>query len=332
MRRITSLFVWKVLAQADESLDKSSALRSLGINPDAPVDPSVMVSDDDYYSFFAAVANAGKDGASLPLRVGNSMRCDDYGSFGLAWKSAPDLRGSYERLARYAKVLTNVAEYEVRDIEEGVLMILHREGIRTLGLRMSNEATIASIVSVSQQASSKPFHPLKVFFKHAGPGFSDIHEDHFGCPVEFNSELDALLVSKEAMSTPNHLGDPTIAKFFDDHLDQVLEKMDDDFDLARQVRICVSHQLSEGIPTISKIATNLGMSGRTLQRRLGENGYSFQNLVDEARRQLAEKLLRETDYPLIEIAFLTGFSEQSAFTRAFKRWAGQTPRSFRLKL
>ena len=72
------------------------------------------------------------------------------------------------------------------------------------------------------------------------------------------------------------------------------------------------------------------ISGRTLQRRLSERGYSFQTLVDESRRQLAEQLLQQTDYSLAEVAFMTGFSEQSAFTRAFKRWAGQTPRSFRL--
>ncbi|MCB1718365.1 MAG: helix-turn-helix transcriptional regulator, partial [Candidatus Competibacteraceae bacterium] len=69
---------------------------------------------------------------------------------------------------------------------------------------------------------------------------------------------------------------------------------------------------------------------RTLQRRLANRGYSYQTLVDESRRQLAERLLQKTDYSLAEVAFMTGFSEQSAFTRAFKRWAGQTPRSFRI--
>jgi AraC-like DNA-binding protein len=68
-----------------------------------------------------------------------------------------------------------------------------------------------------------------------------------------------------------------------------------------------------------------------LQRRLADRGYSYQTLVDEARRQLSKRLLEETDYSLFEIAFMTGFSDQSAFTRAFKRWAGQTPRSFRIR-
>ena len=81
---------------------------------------------------------------------------------------------------------------------------------------------------------------------------------------------------------------------------------------------------------LSDIARRLGMSGRTLQRRLSDEGYSYQTLVDESRRQLAKRLLHQTDFSLVEVAFMTGFSEQSAFTRAFKRWAGQTPRSYRI--
>jgi len=83
---------------------------------------------------------------------------------------------------------------------------------------------------------------------------------------------------------------------------------------------------------ISDIAAKLGMSARTLQRRLGDQGVSFQDLVDESQRRLSERLLRQTTYSMLDIAFMTGFSEQSAFTRAFKRWAGQTPRSYRLQV
>ena len=77
-------------------------------------------------------------------------------------------------------------------------------------------------------------------------------------------------------------------------------------------------------------ADAIGMSARTMQRKLSEDDAVFQDLVDQARRELAERLLRTTSYPLVEIAFLTGFAEQSGFTRAFKRWAGETPRSYRL--
>ncbi|MEO1115443.1 MAG: helix-turn-helix transcriptional regulator, partial [Pseudomonadota bacterium] len=80
---------------------------------------------------------------------------------------------------------------------------------------------------------------------------------------------------------------------------------------------------------IADVAARLGLSARTLQRRLAAQGHAFQDLVDEARQELAVRLLRRTDYALAEVAFLTGFAEQSAFTRAFKRWRGETPAHFR---
>lgn len=332
MGEITSLFVHKVIAQADSSLDRRAFLESVGLDPDAPIDPKVMVAAADYYEFFERLTRADPNGQTLPLRVGATMRCADYGAFGLAWKSATHLGGSCERAARYARVLTSVTTYEVRDADEGVYLYLHRDGDRsTLGLRLSNEASIASIAAISQEVSTSTFQPLAIYFKHAAPGPTAAHERHFGCPVHFGMEKDALLIAHDAMRAPNRVGDPSIVKFFDMHLEEELSKFDDDASLERRVRMQISQSLSQGIPTVSSIANFLGMSGRTLQRRLADRGYSFQALVDESRRQLAERLLQETDYPLAEIAFLTGFSEQSAFNRAFKRWAGQTPRSFRIQ-
>lgn len=331
MGQITSLFVHKVIGQVDEALDKRELLKSVGVDPDLPVDPKVMVADTDYYAFLEAIAKTDPQAIDLPLRVGASMRCEDYGAFGLAWKSALNLRGSCERAERYARALTNVAMYQVREAEEGVYMELHRDGERTLGLRLSNEATIASIAAITQEVSTTNFQPLEIFFRHRAPESTVTHQRHFGCPVSFATELDALLISHEQMQQPNQLGDRGISKFFDAHLDEELSKYDDNAALERRLRIHVSQALSAGVPRISSIAGGLGMSGRTLQRRLSERGYSFQVLVDESRRELAERLLEETEYPLAQVAFLTGFSEQSAFNRAFKRWAGQTPRSFRIK-
>jgi len=100
--------------------------------------------------------------------------------------------------------------------------------------------------------------------------------------------------------------------------------------LVNRVRHEVSKVLGDGLPTLSTIASKLGIGPRTLQRRLSATGHSFQGIVDMARKGVAQQLLRETQYSLAEIALQTGFSEQSGFTRAFKRWAGQTPRSYRV--
>ncbi|MCA9740932.1 MAG: AraC family transcriptional regulator [Deferribacteres bacterium] len=331
MGKITSLFVRKVLEGVDDGVDKNALLRSVGIDPNSPVDPAFMIPAIEYYGFLERTAAADKDATTLPLRVGAAMRSDDYGAFGLAWKTAIDLRGSYERAERYARVLTSVATYEVEKTDAGAFMHLHRAGERHLGMRLSNEATIASIASISIEVSTKAFKPIAVYFKHSAPKRITDHEAYFDCPVHFESDRDALLISGETLRTPNKLGDATISKFFESHLEAEVSKFEDENSLDRRVRSQVSKSLSEGIPHLSDIAKRLGMSGRTLQRRLADQGYSYQTLVDESRRQLAKRLLQQTDFSLVEVAFMTGFSEQSAFARAFKRWAGQTPRSYRIK-
>jgi AraC-like DNA-binding protein len=257
------------------------------------------------------------------------MRCDDYGAFGLAWKSATTLRGSFDRAERYGLVLTSVSVHEVESTVGGAFLHLHREGERCLGLRLSNEATLASIASISREVASGPFRPQEVHLKHPAPDSVSAHEAYFGCTVHFGSEREGLLVSEATLRTPNRLGDPAIVDFFDTHLDGELEQLDDSVGLERRVRDLVTTSLSEGVPLLSDVSSRLAMSGRTLQRRLAEQGTSFQTLVDDARRDLAKRLLQDTDYSLIEVAFMTGFSEQSALTRAFKRWVGRTPGAFR---
>ncbi len=328
--QITSLFAHKVVRQVLPSGAREDLLRSVGLEPDANVDSSRMLTDRDYYAFLGRCAKADSDGRSLPLRVGASMRCSEYGTFGLAWRAATSLRGSFDRAERYGRVLTSVSTYRVEPTSDGAFLHLLREGERTLGLRLSNEATLASLAALSNEATSGEFRPLAVHLRHPVPGSAAAHEEHFGCPVHFSSDRDALLVAEDTLSQPNRVGDAEMVAFFDTHLAAEVEKRDDERSLDRRLQLEISRSLSEGVPTLSDTARRLGMSGRTLQRRLSERGVSYQSVVDEARRRLARRMLRETDSTLLEIAFMTGFAEQSSFSRAFRRWEGQTPRSYRL--
>ncbi len=330
MGQITSLFVHKVAGIAEPNVDTSSLLASIGIDPDAPIDPSVMVSDSDYFSFLEKIATTERSGYTLPLRAGNSMRSDDYGVFGLAWKTASNLRASFTRAERYWRVMTSVSVYAVESTDEGSFVHLHREGPRKLGMRLSNEATIASMFTISREVATEPIKLKAVYFKHAKPEIVKDHEEYFGCPVHFDTDRDALLIANESMQVPNKLGDAGIAQYFETRLESENSQLIEESSLEKRVKKHVANTLSEGIPNISDIAAELAMSGRTLQRKLSEQETTFQSLVDDARRELAEKLLKQDQHSLSNIAFLTGFSEQSSFNRAFKRWAGQTPRSYRL--
>lgn len=330
MGQITSLFVYKVVAQAAAGVETSDLVNAMGLDPEGPVDAGRMVSSADYYAFFAALEARDPTGVGLPLRIGSAMQCDEFGAFGLAWKSAPDLRGSYLRSERYGRVLGNAETYFLEPHDDGVYYTLEKSGDDSRGMILSNEASLAAVAAISAEVSTATFSPKAVYFKHQPRGDVSIHAAHFGCPVHFGSERDALLISEETLAAPNKLGDETIADFFDRYLEKELADLNDRTGLEQQVRMVVADRLSEGVPSISDVATRLGMSARTLQRRLSVQGQSFQSLVDLARQELAKQLLRDTNYSLAEVAFLTGYSEQSAFTRAFKRWAGKTPRSYRL--
>ena len=271
------MFAHKVVnaATAGDSGDtarRRALFRSVGIDPDAPIDPTCMILDSDYYGLCERVVQEDAHGVSLPLRIGASMRCDDYGAFGLAWKSAIDLRGSYQRAERYGRVLTSVSAYEVRAEDGRMFMMLHRDGERRLGLRLSNEQTIVAITEISREVSGRSFSPDAIYFKHPSPGDISAHEAYFGCPVYYDANRDALEVSEETLSAPNRLGDQSISDFFDAHLEKELAELADDQGLDRRVRIQISQALSEGVPTVADVAGRLGLSGRTLQRPAGRAG------------------------------------------------------------
>ena len=304
--------------------------QSIGLDPDAEVDPKRMVTDKAFYNLFERIAQDGANGRSIAVRVGASMRCDDYGAFGLAFKSAVDLWGSFHRVERYGKVVTNIANFEVLPRKGGAMIAVVRDAETRLGLRMTNELAVSAATALSREVSRQELTPLAVCFSHEPPEDLSEYTAHFRTEIRFGAERDGFEISDDLLRSPNRLGDQGLSEFFDAHLERELEGLDPDNRLVQRVRIQITRSLSEGAPSLTEVAEQLGMSARSLQRRLREQDCVYQDMVASARRELAERLLQSTDYSLPEIAFLTGFSEQSAFSRAFKRWCGQTPQAFRV--
>lgn len=318
-----------MIQAAGSAVDGAALLRSIGLGPQDALDVSQMVAADAYYGMLEQIAGEMPDAHELPLRVGPLMRPDDYGALGLAWKSAPTIRHSLERVERYCRLWTDNLTYELREDEGGIDFHLHRFGERRLGMRLSNEATLASATSLIRQTSATGFRPRAAYLKHAAPSVTSAHEQYFGCPVIFGADKDALSISTEALAHPNHLGDDGISRFLLAHLDAQIDAIVSEDPVEALLRREISRSLSEGVPRMEDIARRLAMSQRTLHRRLSEKGLSFKTQVDLTRRELAEKMLEQSSYSLSEVAFLTGFSEQSAFNRAFKRWTGETPAAYR---
>jgi hypothetical protein len=155
MSQLTSLYVYKVVGQASPGVETADLVRQLGLDPRGPVDPSSMVASADYYDFFAAMADRDPNGLVLPLRIGASMNSNDYGAFGLAWKSAPTLRGSFARSERYGHVLGSAETYSVAQTDDGVFFSLEKSGDGRPGMLLSNEASMSAVDTISKEVSTE---------------------------------------------------------------------------------------------------------------------------------------------------------------------------------
>lgn len=290
-------------------------------------DPANRVLIEQHHALFAALAQCESPDIAFHMRTSASMRCEDFGTLGLTMRSAPNLRSSIERLERYARLFNAYSLFDFDERKEEAWWTNARTA-PSEGARLSNEAALGTFVTLWRDANGEDFTPKRVQFMHHQVGSLTALEKHFRCPVTYGAEVDAIVIRNGDLDRPNRVGDRHIWDFLRGHLEECLGLTEEDR-IDRAVVIHVANSLSEGVPRLEEVACHLGIGSRTLQRRLSELGHSYQALVDEARREVAMRLVAQGRQSLIEVAFLTGFAEQSSFTRAFKRWSGQTPRAFR---
>jgi AraC-like DNA-binding protein len=328
MSVIAALFIKKIVqAAAAEGLDAEALLRSAGLNGDA-LDPAQRVPSGEHYSLWERIMRELQS-SGFPIRYASTIRADDYGVFGLALKTAPHLAATWQRAIKYSMMMTNSSWLDLREDRDVVQLLFRREGQRDLGMRCANEAALGEIVAVSREISGFDVVPRRVCFRHKKPHDIREHERFFRCKVEFLQEVDAVELDASILQLPTIKADEGLSQFVLDHLERASRTLSDVHDLQRSLKRVVCNALPSGAPNMTATAKQLGMSKRTLQRRLAENGTTFQSFVERTRQELASSLLRQTPQPLQEIAFLLGFSEQSAFQRAFKRWTGNTPAEYR---
>ncbi len=328
---ISALYARKQIEQAIKVRDVSRLYDIVGLTPEQIRDPANMVALDDYHTLIEAIADSEWPDLRFHMRVCAGMRCEDFGAFGLAFKSAPTLRHAFQRMGRYTRLHNQVSRFSF-EARDGVFFWTHEKPrLERLGAHLSNEAAMATTLTLGRETTTQGLTPLRVQLAHERDGATDALEEHFGITPVFGAEFDGMQFAQVDIDRPTTVGDPAIWTFFTDHLESSLPAADqDDRPLETQVVEEIAKLLSGGVPQLSEIAASLAMGPRTLQRRLSERGKTYQALVNEARRQLAQQLVSGSRYTLSEIAFLTGFSEQSAFTRAFKRWSGKTPGAYRV--
>jgi len=172
------------------------------------------------------------------------------------------------------------------------------------------------------------FRPQRVAFRHPPPADASLYEFTFGCPVAFAADANRLLIGAAEADHPLPTGNRDVAAAHDVILVQRLARLNKANVVAR-FRASLLERMTLGEFSEEDIARDLHMSRRSLQRRLAEADASYLTLVDDTRRDMALRYMRDRGKTATDIAFLLGYSQQSAFTRAFRRWTGMSPSEYR---
>lgn len=269
-------------------------------------------------------------GPGFAVRVGQEMKMDDYGVLGLSWKTCSRAGEIFERSERYFQLLSNTYVFKVEREGEISKVFLYRDAYRR-GVSLSNEATFsATVVVLNAMTEKENILPLSVSFKHASPAKLDSHQEAFNCPILFDQPYDFMVYRTADLDTRSAKADISINKFLVERVEEETKGIEVSSNkIAVDVEELIKDALPSGIPSILQIGEHMGMSSRTLTRRLSDSGLSFRTLVKQTQERISIDLLKNTSRSVGEIAFQTGFSEQSAFSRAFKQWTGQSPLDYR---
>jgi AraC-like DNA-binding protein len=315
------------------------AISAAGANPDQvlrtfELDPSVLANAEGFIpcAVFAQIleeaARATGDDC-FGLHFGERFNPKNIGPLVYVVLNSPTIAAADEHVARYLKLYNQAAKASFA--VEGQYAYL-RYVLADLGIeapRQQNEYGMVVRLNTIRMMVGSQWTPLEVQFAHKAPGQISEHQRIFSAPVSFGYSSNNFVIEREFLERQVPAADSRLYRIMKRYLERTLEEMPPQDDTLTSLRRAVAESLREGEPSLSRVAKKLATSPRTLQRQLKEYGTKFKNLVNDTRRQFALIYLKDRKNSLTEIAFLLGYSEASAFNRAFKRWTGLTPLVYR---
>jgi AraC-like DNA-binding protein len=308
--------------------DPDELLGSFGLDRSTVSDPHGFIPSSDFARILEEAARATGDDC-FGLHFGEHYNPRDAGSLAYVVLNAPTMLASIKDMVRYQRVYNEAAEVSFA-VEGKRAYLRHRlVNLEVETPRQQNECALAVGLGTFRLMAGSRWSPTEVQFAHPAPRVTAEHTRAFGAPVSFGYETNAFVIDRELVERQVPAADERLYPILRRYLDRALEEMPREDRLLASVRKAIGESMSQGDPTLAQVAGRSAMSPRTLQRRLAAYGMDFKALVDDTRRRFAQHYLREPKHTLTEIAYLLGYSEVSAFNRAFKRWTRSTPSEYR---
>ncbi len=315
------------VAQA-RGVDAEDLASACGFDPKLASDPDARIALETEQSLWREAAARAGDPA-FGVHAAELVQPGAFDVLDYAIRTAPTLRSSLERLVRYNRLVHDIAEWSL--VPRGDRLRVEH-AFRLGGIeqeRHSAEFTIASVVTIGAQIARIPIEARAAGFRHAAPSSPVARSELrrvLGVEPAFLQPLNFLEVDAALVDRPNPTSDPRLSRVIERHAEALLEARPLPVASASErVRSLLARAIGEGEITLAAIAAKSKMSERSLQRRLADEGVTFDALLDDVRRDLALRYLADPKIAVAEVAYLLGYSEPSPFHRAFKRWTGKTP-------
>jgi AraC-like DNA-binding protein len=326
-RQTSTVVAWilpNLLAHVAERGYDTTPLRRLpGLAGRDLDDPDVRI-DDTFAAEAWHLAEQITGDDAIGLHLAQSIPAGALDILEYAFRASSTVRSGLDQLARYVRAVNDRAVVEL-DIVGDALALTWIEPVQSHRV----EFAFALIVRFAREATGTSIAPREVHFAHRPQKSRLEYRAFFGAPVRFAESSSRLLFSRTDMALPLRSADAALSRIVRRRLDKMLKQIPRNDSIEAQVRRVLLANLIGGKLTADSIARDLGLSERTLHRRVRAENTSFADILDATRGELAKSLLAEPGIGIGEVAFLLGFSEPSAFHRFFRRWAGRTPLTYR---
>ena len=307
--------------------DADRILAQAGIPPEELRQPHARVPIAQTSRLWQLAVQASGDSA-FGLSVASHVRANTFHALGLSLAASPTLFDAFGRLLRYFRIVSDAGELRFEQVGECCHFELHVPEDHAVSPE-AVDAFMSCIVRMCRSlASPQKAEPLELGLRRPQPLASERFTQAFRCPVHFAAPCNRLSFRLVDLQARLRDGDANLAMHHDPILVKMLAQVDEG-NLQERIRGLLVELLPQGGVTQEVLAQRLGLSMRTLQRRLQQQAVSYSAILDEARMAVAQRLLAQEFYALGEVAYLLGFSDLSAFSRFFKRATGQAPGSYR---
>ena len=308
-------------------VDGDAFLRSLNIDPttvktfDAhiPIETYLMIQD-------GAAEYVGDP--YFGLHMGEFAEPGSWSILGYLMMNCKSLGEAFEKSERYSRVVGNFIKAHTVSNADQVKIVFSTPPQNPPMTRHCFDASLASSVRMMRKMTVTDINPLMVSFTCDEPASQAEYERFYQCPVQFGQKENSFTIEKEIVNKPIPLANPSLLDYFEQYAERFIAEMDRKDQYTQSVTKIVLSRLDDESLNINKVAREMAVSVRTLQKRLEEEGVLFSDLYRDIRQKLAQKYLRE-NYTVEQITYLLGYSEPSVFRKAFKKWSGITPKEYR---